>query len=284
MNKAFEYNMSPFEIKFQKVARPHGNWKEECLKTAQHIKNSTDKPIIVALSGGIDGEIVCRSLMESGIYFEAATFVHDGGTNDHDTIYAKKFCVDNNIKHHLLPLNIDKFITEYVERYKIEDYVAGTVFRYSQIYYIETLASLGYTVILGGGEQIYHNVNDVPSLKYDIGFLAVYEWMRRNNSIHFPYFYMTTPEIMASYLNEPVTKTLTACAGYYPKDWMNYSHEKIIIAHRYWPSMTRRRKFTGWDTIQPIKNNVYENLRNHFKNRLKLLDISVTELRSQLGI
>ena len=48
-----------FSMKFKKITQPVKSFREEAIHTAQYIRSVTDKPIYVAVGGGIDSELVC---------------------------------------------------------------------------------------------------------------------------------------------------------------------------------------------------------------------------------
>lgn len=99
---------------YHRLKRPPLSWDEECLETARTIRESTNLPIIVLLSGGIDSMVVAESFRLAGIPFIAATYklVSPAGRkcyNMHDIKWAIDYCKYHSIKHKIIPLNIKRW-------------------------------------------------------------------------------------------------------------------------------------------------------------------------------
>jgi hypothetical protein len=257
-NSAFDYILDyskenikeRFIINFNRCSRPVLSWKEECLSTASHIRNSTDRPLMVSMSGGIDAEVAAMSFIEAGIQIEAFTIRHAHGTNEHDISYAIKFCKKYGIKHTIIDVDINKFMEKDFMKYIEMGFRGWDVFRFFQLFVTDTIEQMGYSAILGGGEQVYINNNSEVSLQYVCSSVNIFEWCRKNNTTHFPYFFQTTPEIMLSYITHPyIDKALTEPERF-PNKFENYSIEKIMVYHQEWPNLERREKFTGYENVE----------------------------------
>jgi len=71
---------------------------------------------VIAMSGGIDSEITAETFHQLGIPFRAVTQRLFDGTNDHDSIYAVKFCRDRKIEHRIISLSFDKLMQETIPK------------------------------------------------------------------------------------------------------------------------------------------------------------------------
>jgi len=52
-----------FWFKFGKCTQEPMSWRQECVRAADLIYQSTDKQIVINFSGGIDSEIICMSFL-----------------------------------------------------------------------------------------------------------------------------------------------------------------------------------------------------------------------------
>lgn len=281
-NIAFDYSY-PIAINFKKVSRPVRSWNEEIVDNAKYIKSKTDKPIVVALSGGIDSEVVCRSFLKAEIDFSVLTIKHKNGSNQHDITYAENFCKKFNIQQTIVEIDPFVLFGSDVENFISQGYIANNVFRYLQLFLLKTIHEMGGCAVLGGGEQLYQNVNDIVHLKYAEDFLLALEWIKNNSTLHFPYFFQTTPEIMSSYLQHELVKLLTAKPEYYRCPENNgFSPEKIIIYHSVFPDMERRRKFHGFENINNFRQERQKTLSDKFPQ--KTLYLPISDIKLELGI
>ena len=281
-NIAFDYNY-PLNIAFKKVARPVESWDEEIVTNAKYIRSQTDKPIVVALSGGIDSEVVCRAFLKAEIDFTVLTVRYKDKINQHDFVYAENFCKKFNIKQTFV--EVDRFVLygKEVENCISQGYIANNIFRYLQLFLLKTIDAMGGCAVLGGGEHLYKHVNGMVNLRYPEDFLMVLEWIKNNNTLHFPYFFQTTPEIMASYLDHELVKLLTANPKYYHcPEYHGFSPEKILIYHAAFPDMERRRKFNGFENFWQYKRDQQKILIE--KHPQAVIFKPVSDIRSELGI
>lgn len=102
---------------YDRLKRSPLSWREECINTAQYIRETTDLPIEILVSGGVDSLCCCESFRKAGIPFTALTF--DFKYNRHDIMYAKDYCKYHGIKQRIKTINIktffEKFLIEYSE-------------------------------------------------------------------------------------------------------------------------------------------------------------------------
>lgn len=137
-----------WHVAYGPCERTPGTWREECLATAQRIRDNTDLPIWLLFSGGIDSEVAAHSFRLSGIPFKVAIIRFEGGLNLHDISYAMAFCDRYDVPHSFLDLDIVEFF-------------GGPAFEYAALTHCVTPQFLvpmwaadqldGYPII-GGGE------------------------------------------------------------------------------------------------------------------------------------
>lgn len=272
-----------FDLKLDPVTRPVLSWREEVLHTASNIGKLADKPIALWLSGGIDSEVVARAFLELGIDFTAISFKHSTGTNDHDIRWAKKFCAENNINHKILTFDTDYFFNIKVQEYISMGIRSPRVWRYFQLFMIETSEQMGMCGVLGSGEQLYKTIDGKICLQYRSDLTIIPQWCEQHNVLHFPYFYQQNSEIFASYIKTDFISCLLSCPDNFVNVLPNGSLEKMMVIHRFWPAIERRRKFDGFEQILELKNKTNDLLKEQFTD-IKILRIPIELVKQQLNI
>mgnify|MGYP003386811810 FL=1 len=93
-------------------------------------KKYADHHFVLALSGGIDSEVTAEAFYTQGIPFRAVSQRLFEGTNNHDIMYAEKYCKHKNIDHTIIDISVNQMINQ-----TIPDAVAHGQFThsYSQI-------------------------------------------------------------------------------------------------------------------------------------------------------
>jgi asparagine synthetase B (glutamine-hydrolysing) len=281
-NIAFDYNYQDniLDINFKPLSKEVGSFYEECLNTARYIRASTDKPIIVCLSGGIDSEIICRSFMAAGIDFSVITARHKNYTNTFDINYAIRFCKEYNIPMNIIELDIEDYFTNGIEKHISEGYKAINIYRYFLLFMLDTVDKMGGCAVMGDGPQVYYTINDEICIKYDAGMLAPLEWCKNNNACHFPIFFQTTPEIMYAYQKHPLIAWLLNDPSYYTMLDARYTAEKTLVYHQCFSGMEHRTKFNGYELIRKFRDSVQLKLEERFPN-INYVYIPVSRIQDQ---
>ena len=280
---AFDYSFDgQFSVTFNPCTRTPQAWNDEVNNTARAIAASTDKPLYVLMSGGIDSEMVARAFLDNDIPFKALTVKHTQGTNNHDTRWADVFCKEHNITQEILELDTTQF-DHMIEQYISQGYRSTNIYHYMQLYILEHLEKLGGFGVGGAGEQIYYTVDNVIHLKINPSYTLGREWCKRNNTWHQLWFSLDNPEIYAAYMQIDIIALLLQHPSYFVNHHFA-STEKILVLHNKWPSMPRREKFSGFENIK-INYRVPKEaeLRNRFPNLIDL-QIPVSTAKAQLGI
>lgn len=287
---AFNYNISTtdpyvFDLYFRAISRPLKTWKEETIEAAKYIANNTDRKIWVGLSGGIDSEVVCRAFLEANINIGVFIVEHTEGRNAHDIKYALEFCANNNIKDiHIEPLDSHWFFTEGYKKYVKQGFETGTAFRYHQLFLLEQIERLNGCAVLGGGELKFKSIDNKTSLTFNRGITNASQFSKVNNYWHVPHFYMSTPEIMAAYLEHEVIKYLTSEHTFYVSPVKNFISEKVIVYHQAWPDMIRRKKYDGFEKIRKLYKETSKLLKSEYAYENTKVVIDINTLRAQLGL
>lgn len=279
---AFDYTLDPFEVLFKPINRQPGSLREEVNTTVQLIAKSTTAPLAVALSGGIDSEVICRSLLEQEIDFVVFVMQFNDKYNDQDIEWAFKFCTQHRIDPIVLNVDILNFMEQGTKPYIDQGYKSHEVFRYLQLWLMEQAEQQGYSLIMGGREEGISRYKRQPVIKYDPGHMMTHEWNKSHGNRHYPGFYEITPELMAAYLDSPVLKLICQDVNYFVTTPFGVSPEKILEFQRAWPEMQRRAKMNGFERLHPIKNEYQNQLILHMP--APTLHIPVVQIRQQLGL
>jgi hypothetical protein len=274
-----------FHINFNKVTRSVLSWREEVKQAAIHIKNSSNKDIVIATSGGIDAEVVCRGFLDAGIPFRMFIVEFENNKNSHDIYYAHKFASDHKIEKIVHKINMERFLTVDMFSYVKQGYRAHLPYRYFQIYLLEQIQKLGCCGIVGSGDMFLLSNNKEFCVSYTTDYFIAVDWCKNNNVLHFPAFHLSTPELTASFLNNPVTKFVTSDYRYVQQksQQVNFNPEKIIMYHTEFPEMERRKKFHGWEEMMNVWKFSQKKLKLIF-SKIESTDVSLEKIRDQLGI
>lgn len=257
-------------IGFASCTREPNSWKEELYAAARDVAARTDKPIWIASSGGIDSEIACRAFFDQGIPFSVLTLAYEGGGNEHDIRYAKKWCADRSVPQKVVAVDMELFLTKEIDAYA-EKYLATHPFYYLQIKIMEMIADMDGYAILCSGEQVYEARKDVPhltradlSLPFAEGRLAALEWCADKNPLFEPYFHFATPELCLAYLRLP----LVAFALNTPESVFRHPSNaytlKRLVYQSVWHDIETRYKYRGYERIRPIHDAAVDRLHTRF--------------------
>lgn len=270
-------------IVFNPVTRPLNDWRTEVLLTAKHINNTKTKPLMLSLSGGIDAEVAARAFLELNIPFEVFSVRHTQGTNDYDIKFARDFCNQYNIKHHIHEIDYVDFWTNSVQKYIDQGYRANSIFRFLQLLILDTINNMGYTAVLGSGDQQYKTINGQICLPLSPPWIMPVEWCRRNNVTHYPYFYMSNPEVFASWMKTELVEVKLKDPAWFVNVWGNASLEKQDTYHKNWPDMPRRSKTDGFEKMRAWKISREKELISMFPD-IVWYYMPVSTIKQQLGI
>jgi hypothetical protein len=235
------------------------SFREECVRAAKLIAESTNRPLLLCLSGGINSEIMARSFIEAGVPFEVVILNYNYRfttcINDHETKHAVQFVIENNLTCHQATLDIEDYfknsLPELCSRYKTN--------KLSKLIVCEIIKQFPtYHCVMGGDEMLLqrHRTNGRPGrsgvyAEEELVNIAAIETAANCESTISSRFFIYTPEIMLSYLlNSTVTKWIkyeNALQNSFVS--VNAYANKIYVGHDSWPDMQIRTKYTGFERI-----------------------------------
>ena len=278
----FDYLSNYQNIKIRSIKREIDSYDIEVINNAKLIKEISSKKIIVALSGGIDSEVVCLAFLKSNIDFETLTVQYTDNKNAYDCYFAKKFCQENNIKQHIITVNPENFYTDIISKYQKQNVFAHSIYRYLQIYLLDISNQLNGIGICCAGEQLFYTFDNIINVKYEPLHIPL-NWLRENNILGVPSFYLFSPEIQAAYYKDPLIKFLLGDSKYFVSHPpLGFSAEKILLFHKFF-NLVRRKKMIGYEEIIPLKNRLETTLKQFYDNSSYFYK-PVSEVINELGL
>lgn len=228
------------------------SWKDECLITVKKIYESTDLPINIMFSGGIDSEVVVQSFKQLDVPFKVSIMRFKDDLNIHDISHAVIFCEQNNIKYDLIDLDLLKFwetdLHRYAEKAKSwSPQTCSTMWLADQIDDFPVMGTGDSWLVKRVPDDYVPGVSPYKSSSWDVWVTeAVCSWHRHfinQDRPAIPGFFQYTPEMIYSFLMDPVVKELIN----------NKRHGKLTVQSTKYEIYSRyfdliyRKKYTGFE-------------------------------------
>lgn len=270
----FNSKQGNYWVKFGRAEYIPRSFRNECVRAARLIYENAELPILICYSGGIDSEIIVKSFEEAKVPFEVViskwNYLDEINMNHHDNKHAFSYVKRNNIKHHIVEIDFEKFV---LEKYKDEaDKFMGP---YPGVYLHTEITKLfpNHHCVLGGGNVFLYRYRFDAKLQNKPGLYlseiqrsigAVEEAYKINNGIS-NRFFMHTPELMLAYLIDPDVYHWIKYESSLISRWtlINCHGIKAFMSYRNWPDMTPRPKYHGFE-----KCSLFEDPENTKHNQL----------------
>jgi len=254
------------------------DFRQECLDVARKLAaqaKQLDLPIRVLLSGGADGEVVCRSFYDAGVPFEAVTIRYK---KYHwiEWNHATQYCQRYNIPHSVIDVDEDKILEEDVPKYAAEylckdPYVTFDILRFK-------LA--GGFPVFGSGDIVLEQKDD-KIISQETGSLNIPRlYQIKHNQPGCYQFFQYTPEIMLSFLEDPIIKKWIELAPQIGFNDVRYF--KAYMYKSYWPDMEVRYKYYGYERFAGKYYKKMNELSQLYSYKREAVDIPLETLISQL--
>lgn len=245
----------------------------EMAVAARKIANSTTKPIYVAMSGGIDSELIGRILLREKIPFTPLIAKFENNYNKSDIDYSLYFCRKVGLTPEVLPVEIVKLI----ENAPNTPYVMANCAHLLQMHLMRHAASLGGIAIIGCGEQRYEMANETIVTPITIHRISKTHFMQAENVEGVCAFYCYTPELMLSFLREAIAH------GF--ENMSNFGHNiKADVYKKYFPDLLPRVKQGGFARVRPQRKIAEEALLAKYGAMIATVRIPVDVLEKQLSV
>jgi hypothetical protein len=231
------------------------SFKEECIRAAKLIfleAQSKNKKIVIALSGGLDSEVVARSFLEANVPFEAAILKYLPDLNDHDIQFAFHFCKLNNIKVNQIDIDVFQFYKSSAHRESYELYHCN-----SPMFSVHLELCRQFKndfLIFGGVVPIFHIPPDIHNHAGQVSrFNIINKTLEQFNLAEFPventfcydrffsqhgtcgvsHFFMYTPELILRALAESDVIHQTQSLNEFSRAYPPADFENIQLYHSY---------------------------------------------------
>jgi hypothetical protein len=108
-------NYYPFNVKYDKPIKPEGDFKQECINAVNNLirANTSNLPLAVLMSGGLDSEMVGQSFLWANKPFTAiigrlGTLISGNfvAVNKHDYQYAVEWCDTNKVHFEFVDIDV----------------------------------------------------------------------------------------------------------------------------------------------------------------------------------
>lgn len=221
-------------------AGSNDNWRQSTILAAEQIACSTDLPIHILYSGGIDSEVAVLAFLETNESFSVDIMKFEHGLNDHDIRYAVEFCEQHDVPYKIHGLDILTFFEG-----KMYDYAALTHCVSPQLCATMWLVDQieGFPII-GQGEPVLVRENNIWYFRESEKINSWYRFYMKRNREGVPGFHQYTPEQILSFLLDP---TFLLKMDKNSGKTSNKS-TKLEIYQKYFP-LKAREKYTGFEMI-----------------------------------
>ena len=254
------------------------DWRSECVRAAQEIRASTDLPIVVCLSGGVDSEVVAESFRMANIQFECAVMRFQNDLNIHDISWAVIYCERHRIPYKIYEIDIQKFLRDEGLQIAIEAQSITPLIS-AQIKLMTLIQQSGGFPVTGTGEYHIRYVNDWRLSESE--FMAAFE---RYFVLHpgpgVIRFFRWSPEIVLSYLLSPFIRQMVARPGPHPQFDLNSL--KLKIYGQAW-SLVERPKYFGGEKMRKFHDELLNELKSRFIDSMQEVSWSYREIVEKLA-
>lgn len=268
-----------FQLRWQACEYQPTSFKEECLRAARLIAASTQKKIAVLMSGGIDCEIIARSFLELKIPFEAISYRFKSGS-DHDIRHAVAFCKTHEIPHVIIDFDEASFaeneIFNMAESFQCPDpYPLFEIARFKK--------AAPYFPIFGNGDPTLRFNKDQGGayLSESGSDYVVWQWQQQSAQQGCYNFFKYTPELFASFLLDPVTKTWVEKAASLDFDEFSW---KYYLYKKHWPDLEKRQKWSGYERMAGLYFKTEESLKKLWQYEGEYIVQSYVDFKQSLGV
>lgn len=244
----------------------------ELTVAAHKIAKASTKPLFVAMSGGLDSELIARILLQEKIPFTPLIAEFENGYNSEDIACALDFCRKNKIEPDILRLDIIAFMADCINT----PYIVVNCSHLLQMHLMRHAASRGGRAILGVGEQRYkRNGRGQMVLPTSLSRIAVTHCMQAENIEGVSSFYGYTPEMMLSLLREAKEQGFDAMG-------LHAHSIKEKTYRKYWPDLPQRPKLSGFEKVMEERMQAQQALKKKYARYVQKYKTALEKFEEQL--
>ncbi len=210
---ARESSTDLWTVRYGRCTRMPLSFRAECNETARIIRRNREQPIVVLFSGGVDSEVTLRSFVEAGIEVSVAILRFRDDLNIHDFSWAVSTCELLKVPYRFYDLDLKQFWRSDAINYARDTQCVSPQLL-STMWLIDQVDGF---CVLGSGEH-YLAKRTIPGQTItETNYLRSHWDLIEKEKIaawyrHFlvrgrdgcPGFFQYTPEIMLSWLVDPL--------------------------------------------------------------------------------
>lgn len=233
-------------------------WREECLVTAQEItaRHPHRKPCI-ALSGGIDSEVVAEAFHFAGLEHEIAILRFPDELNSHDIQWAEKYCTRRNKK----PIFVDIDPLAFYKTAEFEE-IHSTVHSFFpmlalQMKLLERISQMNLLPVLGSAECYLEKdlIRGWVVFEREI-FASLYRFQKMRQIEGVCGFFQWNPENMLSFLTDKMVVEMVQGRLVSAKGPVRNSQEIKPLIYGQHFQLESRPKYYGWEKFEELERNL----------------------------
>mgnify|MGYP003392870854 CR=1 FL=1 len=252
----FDQQQQPMWVTFGPCQRQPKTFDLEMAATVRRVADNASKPIYVAMSGGIDSELIARMMLQERVPFTPLIVQFEEDLNQQDISYAFEFCKNHQLTPEIMKLDIVNFFKTCVDT----PYILTNCTHLMQMHIMRQARHLGGMTVIGTGEQCYEGVDGQIAVTVPQERIAVTHFMQVERVHGVSAFYYYTPELMLSLLRE--AKEI----GF--QNMSKFAHNiKEAIYRKFWPDLLPRPKLSGFEKIDGKRLATQEKLKKRLLER-----------------
>jgi hypothetical protein len=267
---------SKFTLKINKKIDSYiPSYKDALFHNARLMRDSYSEPFDVMLSGGIDSEIVVRTFHTLGISHNTLIFKLENDLNVRDVSNAIKLCEELDIKYTVIDFNLKKFYENDALAIFEKSFISGAG-RLPRLKWLEYSDNIP---VYCDGEPYWkrelerdysqksiwkfvlsEEAYSCSTFAKSLGITAICDW------------YEYTPDIMLSYLEIPLVKTLLN--DDMPGKISNWS-SRTLIHQPIWPTIEHKPKLIGYEGADSVPGYRPEYISEFYNKYMKAVSCNI---------
>lgn len=289
--KAFNFRATPEDrwwVTYGKCDRQPLTFKDECIATAKKIAESAGGTIWILFSGGADSEVALQSFLLARIPISVAILRFNNDLNAHDISYAISFCEKNGLKYYFFDLDIVRFwsdrLFEFAQpTYCVSPQLLSTMWLMDQVDGYPVLGSGECYLVKRTPPDYIPGVSEYLDSEWDLfekeKIAAWYRHLILRGRDGCPGFFQYTPEIILSYLRDPLVKKLTTNQIH---GKLSTTSTKLQIYQQHF-NLVDRPKYSGFEKVQNLDGEFRKKLVEQFSFADQIAKTPILTLEKEMA-
>lgn len=243
----------PFYTQFGRTSAKVKSFKQELLGAARSTLDHVAGQLVVLFSGGVDSEVMLRSLLAVGANPKVIIARYENDYNIYDVSYAVTICNILDIRYDIVDINLAKFYENDAEKMS----ELSQIDRPRALPYCKLLEMIDGFPVMGASDLSPYRINNDYSRKgtwmmrcweHDIGWSKFLLAIKKPGIAE---WYKWTPGLVISYMNTHWFHNLVS-DKYYGK--LGSNSTKIVGYKEAFSDLMPRQKKTGFENIDNLVN------------------------------